>query len=85
MNSDGSCNTSIVGKSLEKINKSKIKLIIILKSNLQSPGTTEKYNDLYENISIVFNPEFLTERNAVMIIKIKIRIIIGGQDHQPQN
>ena len=77
MNDDGSCNISIVEKSLEYINKKNKKLIIILKSTVP-PGTTDKFNDLYENISIVFNPEFLTERNAVNDYHNQNRIIIGG-------
>lgn len=77
MNSDGSCNTSIVEKSLEKINNSKGNKIVVIKSTVP-PGTTENYNKHFKNISIVFNPEFLTERNAVYDYENQNRIIIGG-------
>ena len=77
MNSDGSCNTTIVETSLEKINKTKVKKIVVIKSTVP-PGTTENYNKHFKNISIVFNPEFLTERNAVNDYENQNRIIIGG-------
>ena len=77
MNPDGSCNTSVVEKLLEKINKSEKNKIVVIKSTIP-PGTTEKYNEHYKNISIVFNPEFLTERNAVNDYENQNRIIIGG-------
>ena len=77
MNPDGSCNTGIVEKLLEKINKSEKNKIVVIKSTIP-PGTTEKYNEHYKNISIVFNPEFLTERNAVEDYENQNRIILGG-------
>ena len=77
MNSDGSCNTSIVEELLDKINKKKKDLIIVIKSTIP-PGTTARYNEIYKNLSIVFNPEFLTERNAVSDYENQSRIIIGG-------
>tara|TARA_B100000963_G_scaffold239902_1_gene209834 strand:+ start:1797 stop:2621 length:825 start_codon:yes stop_codon:yes gene_type:complete len=77
MNNDGSCNINIVKNTLEEINKKNKKLIIILKSTVP-PGTTQKLNDIFSNISIVFNPEFLTERNAVDDYINQNRIIIGG-------
>ena len=43
MNPDGSCNTSVVEKLLEKINKSEKNKIVVIKSTIP-PGTTEKYN-----------------------------------------
>ena len=62
---DGKCDTSIVSGVLEKIVKLKQPKIVVIKSTVP-PLTVESFNKVTpENIQIVFNPEFLTERNAV--------------------
>lgn len=81
MNKDGSCDTSILNESLSNIdlvadNLETIRTIII-KSTIP-PGTTDKFNKQYPALNIVFNPEFLTERNAVKDFENQNRIIIGG-------
>ena len=81
MNKDGSCDTSILNESLSNIdlvadNLETIRTIII-KSTVP-PGTTDKFNKQYPALNIVFNPEFLTERNAVKDFENQNRIIIGG-------
>lgn len=76
MNADGSCNTDIIDNILSVINK-KNKHIIINKSTI-TPGKTEYFNKKYKNLEIVFNPEFLTERNAVEDYNNQNRIILGG-------
>jgi UDPglucose 6-dehydrogenase len=81
MNADGSCNVDIIEKELENIdliadNHEIIKTIVI-KSTIP-PGTTEKWNRKYEALDIVFNPEFLTEANAVSDYENQDRIILGG-------
>jgi UDPglucose 6-dehydrogenase len=76
MNSDGSCNTDIVEgviKQIEEIGETKG---IVVKSTIP-PTTTEKWNEKYKT-NIVFNPEFLTERNAVSDYQNQTRIILGG-------
>ena len=50
---------------------------IVVKSTIP-PGTTAKWNSLFTNIQIVFNPEFLTEANSIEDFKNQNRIIIGG-------
>ena len=50
---------------------------IVIKSTIP-PGTTEKWNKKYESLNIVFNPEFLTEANAVSDYENQTRIILGG-------
>ena len=77
MNQDGSCNDETVRKTLKLINTRAKNLIIVLKSTVP-PGSTSTYNSLYKNLSIVFNPEFLTDRNAVNDYKNQDRIILGG-------
>ena len=81
MNTDGSCNVDIIERELENIdliadNHEVVKTVVI-KSTI-SPGTTEKWNKKYEALNIVFNPEFLTEANAVEDFNNQNRIILWG-------
>ena len=76
MDVDGRCNVSIIETELHALNETGHHNIII-KSTI-SPGTTERWNKQYENLSIVFNPEFLTERNSVKDYENQKRIILGG-------
>ena len=76
MNSDGSCDSSIVESVIKEFSKTKNK-ILINKSTVV-PGTTSMFNKKYTNNKIIFNPEFLTERNAFDDFKNQERIIIGG-------
>ena len=81
MNTDGSCNVDIIERELGNIdliadNHEVVKTVVI-KSTI-SPGTTEKWNKKYEALNIVFNPEFLTEANAVEDFNNQNRIILGG-------
>ena len=77
MNKDGSCNISIVENTINEINSKTTDAIVILKSTVP-PGTSSKLNDRFKNLSVVFNPEFLTERNAVEDYENQERIILGG-------
>ena len=77
MSKDGSCFTGIVKSTLAALNANNKTKIVIIKSTIP-PGTTEKFNNNYGNISIVFNPEFLTEANAVNDYENQTRIILGG-------
>ncbi len=52
--------------------------IFILKSTVV-PGTTERYMEMFPNLRIVFNPEFLTERAARLDFINASRVILGGQ------
>ena len=76
MNKDGSCNVKLVRKVLIKLNQ-KTKAIIVNKSTVV-PGTTENFNKEFQNLEVVFNPEFLTERNSVEDFSHQDRIILGG-------
>ena len=77
MNQDGSCNIDIVESVIKKINDTSKDKIVVIKSTIV-PGTTDKLNSKYENITIAFNPEFLTERNAIDDYENQNRIILGG-------
>ena len=81
MNTDGSCNTDIVSKELDSLdlladNYETIKTVVI-KSTIP-PGTTDKWNKQFECLDIVFNPEFLTEANAVDDFENQTRLLLGG-------
>jgi len=76
MNEDGSCNTNIVESVIKQIDEIGVTKGIVVKSTIV-PGTTESWNQKF-NTNIVFNPEFLTERNAVKDYENQNRIILGG-------
>jgi len=76
MNKDGSCNSSLVKKVLSRLNKGE-KTIVVNKSTI-IPGTTENFNKEFKNLQILFNPEFLTERNSIDDFNNQNRIILGG-------
>ena len=79
MNKDGSCDVSVVENILKLINSnSKRSNKIVVNKSTVPPGTTELFNNNFKNLQIVFNPEFLTERNAVEDFENQNRIIIGG-------
>jgi UDPglucose 6-dehydrogenase len=83
MKKSGECDLSIVRNCLSQVDMiikslDKKDFIVIIKSTIP-PGTTEKLNKENNNLNIVFNPEFLTEANAVEDYKNQNRIIIGGE------
>lgn len=81
MKKNGKCDVSIVENVLQEIDlltdNYETKKTIVIKSTIV-PGTTNKWNDVYESLDIVFNPEFLTERNAIKDYDNQSRIILGG-------
>ena len=77
MNKNGSCCTDIVQNVLEQTYTFGKGKVVVVKSTIP-PGTTEMWNKKYNEMDIVFNPEFLTEANAINDFKNQNRIIIGG-------
>ena len=81
MKPSGECDVSILEDVLDNINlitdNLETRRTVVIKSTIP-PGTTEKFNLRYESLNIVFNPEFLTERNAVSDYENQNRIILGG-------
>jgi len=81
MKPSGECDVSILEDVLDNINlitdNLETRRTVVIKSTIP-PGTTEKFNSIYESLNIVFNPEFLTERNAVSDYENQNRIILGG-------
>ena len=65
MNQDGTCHTGIVEEVVKEIAESAHdKQIVVIKSTVP-PGTTDRLHRKYRNISVIFNPEFLTEANFI--------------------
>lgn len=77
MNRDGSCNTDSVEWVVKELSDYVSTEIIVIKSTVP-PGTTARLNSLVKNIDIIFNPEFLTEANAIEDFNNQDRIILGG-------
>ncbi len=82
MKKDGSCVTSTVEAVVKDINDMVVSRnvsgrIVAIKSTIP-PGTTNRLNKECKNISVIFNPEFLTEANFIDDFKNQNRIIIGG-------
>ena len=81
MNKDGSCNVDIISKELNNLDlladNYEIVKTVVIKSTIP-PGTTDKWNKQFNSLDIVFNPEFLTEANAVDDFETQTRIILGG-------
>ena len=78
-NSDGSINTKIVENILSEISQCCNNDSIILLRSTVIPGTTEFFSKKFPELKIVFNPEFLTERNANDDFMNQSRIILGGE------
>ena len=83
MKKDGSCDISIVEAVVKDINDMVVSRnvsdrIVAIKSTVP-PGTTNDLNKKCQNISVIFNPEFLTEANFIDDFRNQNRIVIGGQ------
>lgn len=74
---DGSADLSIVEGVLDELNSIPGERIAVVKSTVP-PGSTENWNKKYQNLHVVFNPEFLTEAKALDDMRNQSRIILGG-------
>jgi UDPglucose 6-dehydrogenase len=82
---NGHCNTEIVESVCSQLNDASntvhscehFKQVVVVRSTVP-PGTTERLNSSFKCLNIVFNPEFLTEANAIEDFKNQNRIILGG-------
>jgi UDPglucose 6-dehydrogenase len=81
MKKNGRCDIRIVETAISDINDANKRLnkniIAIIKSTVE-PGTTDRLNSRYSNVTAIFNPEFLTEANSFNDFKNQSRIIVGG-------
>ena len=74
MHEDGSQDLSFI---YDVFKNAKSEPIYVLKSTVL-PGVTKKLIKQFENIKIVFSPEFLTERTAKIDMLTQSRILLGG-------
>ena len=63
-------------ESIELVNRRNDNVILIRSTII--PGTTQKLDEKFKKLNIVFNPEFLTERTAKFDFINQSRFIIGG-------
>lgn len=77
MNEDGSCDISIIESVIEEVNSiAKRPKSIIVKSTIP-PGTTQKLQDKYPKHTLIFSPEFLTEKRSFEDVLEQDRIFLG--------
>ena len=78
-NVDGSINLTILESVIDEINTHGVKdgCVVLVRSTVV-PGTTRALQEKYNNITLVFNPEFLTERSAKFDFINQARFILGG-------
>ena len=74
MKKDGSQDFSFIENVFENAKKGPI---YIIKSTVL-PGSTKKLQDKFNELDIVFSPEFLTERTSKLDMLTQTRIIFGG-------
>ena len=77
-NQDGSINIDILDDALNSIQMVSDKENAILIRSTITPGTTRKLQNKYNNLNLLFNPEFLTERSAKFDFINQSRFIIGN-------
>lgn len=79
MSEDGSADLSIVDGVLRDLSSIPGDRIAVVKSTVP-PGSVKKWNEEFKNtgLQIVFNPEFLTEANALDDMRNQNRIVLGG-------
>ena len=77
-NDDGSINLDILDEALSSINAINSRDNIILIRSTIVPGTSSLFTEKYPQLSLVFNPEFLTERSAKFDFINQSRFILGG-------
>jgi UDPglucose 6-dehydrogenase len=80
-NEDGSVHTGIVEDVFNEMNalNSREDNVFLLRSTV-TPGTTRKVQAACPKLSIVFNPEFLTEKSAKFDFINQSRFILGGRE-----
>ena len=79
MRQDGSADLRIVESVLRELAEIPGDRIAVVKSTV-IPGSTANWNEMFnaQGLTVVFNPEFLTEANAVNDMRNQDRIIVGG-------
>ena len=75
MKSDGSQDITYVENVFSSVTKGPV---YIIKSTVL-PGTTQKLQQQFSKLDIIFSPEFLTERTAKLDMLTQARIVFGGK------
>lgn len=75
---NGACDTSIVEDVVRKIANRRQDVIVVIKSTVP-PGTCARLSES-TGLRIAFNPEFLTEANALNDFRFQSPIIVGSDD-----
>lgn len=75
MKSDGSQDITYVENVFSNVTKGPV---YIIKSTVL-PGTTQKLQQQFSKLDIIFSPEFLTERTAKLDMLTQARIVFGGK------
>jgi UDPglucose 6-dehydrogenase len=78
MKSSGECDVSIVSSVIDDIAQIDRRKYVVIKSTV-TPGTTSRLASDF-NMTIGFNPEFLTEANAYNDFRHQPLIVIGADD-----
>lgn len=80
MYESGEIDTTIVEGVIERLSSMvKPNQVVVVKSTVV-PGTMEKIREKFASVRLVFNPEFLTERQARLDFINSARIVLGGDD-----
>ena len=77
-NKDGSINIDILDNALNDINEVLERDNTILIRSTVIPGTTRELQYKYNQLNLLFNPEFLTERSAKFDFINQSRFIVGS-------
>lgn len=80
MDQNGKADLSIIEEVVDNLSKSHDRpddQVLVIKSTVV-PGTMENLSKKYKKENFVFNPEFLTERNARLDFINSSRIVLGG-------
>lgn len=77
---DGQADLSIVEGVLKELADTGGRDRIAVVKSTVPPGSTERWNKMFEEkgLHVIFNPEFLTEANALDDMRNQDRIILGG-------
>ena len=79
MKPDGSIHLDIIHDVFKKISEANERKdnVVVLKSTVV-PGTTDSLKKKFPSLNLVYNPEFLTERNARVDFLNQSRVVLGG-------
>jgi len=83
MEQDGAADITIVENILEQLASVPGTRTAVVKSTVP-PGSVEMWTKRYENLQIVFSPEFLTQANSLNDARAQQFIILGG-NHEAVN